>query len=112
MDGFDKMIRKIKIARSPDWWLDDIFSKIDKIENNSVYNFIFYYLNNKILFEYSIKKNHFYYNYSEIFIILQDKYKCTEIEIQLLMKKKIEKYLDIKVSNTYNTLTISTCIDP
>lgn len=103
MDNFEEKLKKIKISRSPEAFLDNIFLNLKQYTHKKHSNKIFFIKNKKILFLYNILTNYFFYDYDDIYEKMCSKYK---IEDSLYIIKLIEDKIHFYFGNNFNVSRI------
>lgn len=92
---FEEQIKHIKIKRSPEWWLDDIFQKLILYEHKYFHGIFYLTKDKKILFQYDISEKYIIYH-DMIHVILTTKYKLKQNDIENLILKNFVKYFKFK----------------
>lgn len=100
-------IKKLKYLRMKpeERFLEDIFYQLKPKISDEEQDYIFYVLNNEVLFELNTKTNYFYYDYDEIWDVLRKIYLLNLKQIERLIINVVWKHLKLKVIPTQHQHT-------
>lgn len=94
MDELDKILYKIKVYRTAEGFIDDLFLNM-YIRYNPIKFIDRYYKDNNFLFEYNKINETITVSWTNVYYPLIKKYKCSDNYINCLIEQKIIEYFNI-----------------